>query len=73
MTIPKDVRLVAMAALMVPEHEMVDSVALAILAERKRCADVVLAEKLEQPTEYGEDVAYDTAIDHAHDAIWRRP
>lgn len=37
-----DVRIAAMHALMVPEHEMVDSVARAILAERKRCADAVI-------------------------------
>lgn len=37
----KKVMAAAMRALMVPEHEMVDSVAAAILAERKRCADAV--------------------------------
>lgn len=36
----KKVVAAAMRALMVPEHEMVDSVAAAILAERKRCAEV---------------------------------
>jgi Arc/MetJ family transcription regulator len=34
--IPDDVFAAAMRALMVPEHEMVDSVARAILAERER-------------------------------------
>ena len=36
--IPKEVMAAAMRALMVPEHEMVDSVSQAILAERERCA-----------------------------------
>ena len=36
----KQVMATAMRALMVPEHEMVDSVARAILAERERCAKV---------------------------------
>jgi hypothetical protein len=42
--IPEDVMANAMRALMVPEHEMVDSVARAILAERNRCADVARRE-----------------------------
>lgn len=38
--IQKEVMATAMRALMVPEPEMVDSVASAILAERRRCAEV---------------------------------
>lgn len=66
-----DVRVAAMHALMVPEHEMVDSVARAILAERKRCAAAVRAERLAGPSDDPTDIAYDLAIEHAHAAIWR--
>lgn len=45
--------------------------AAAILAERRRCAAAVLAEKLAGPTVDPTDISYDLAIEHAHDAIWR--
>lgn len=48
-----------------------EGLAAAILAERQRCANAVRAEKLIDPTSHSDDIAYDTAIDHAHDAIWR--
>lgn len=38
--VPADVFLEAMKALMVPEPEMVGSVARAIMAERERCAEI---------------------------------
>lgn len=38
--IPKDVMAAAMRALMVPEHEMVESVSRALMAERERCAKI---------------------------------
>lgn len=53
------------------EYALAQDIAAAILAERQRCANAVLAEKLIDPTSHSDDIAYDTAIDHAHDAIWR--
>lgn len=53
------------------EDGAVKDIARAILAERQRCANAVLAEKLIDPTDHPDDAAYDTAIDHAHEAIWR--
>lgn len=46
-------------------------IARTILAERKRCAAAVLAEKLAGQTVDPTDISYDLAIEHAHDAIWR--
>lgn len=46
-------------------------IARAILAERKRCAEAVLAERLVGPTDDPTDISYDLAIEHAHAAIWR--
>lgn len=50
---------------------VIAAMARAILAERKRCADAVLAEKLAGETSDPTDISYNVAIEHAHDAIWR--
>lgn len=47
------------------------AIARAILAERKRCAEAVLAEKLAGETTDPTDISYNVAIEHAHAAIWR--
>lgn len=46
-------------------------IARAILAERKRCAAAVRAERLVGPSDDPTDIAYDLAIEHAHAAVWR--
>lgn len=51
--IPKDIVAAAMRALMVDESDMVDSVARALWAERKRCAEI--ARKMGRHLRRGED------------------
>lgn len=57
-------------------YPLEDAVARAILAERRRCMDAVNAEHIMDADENlsdadPTDIAYDTAIDHAIDAIKR--